>query len=186
MRAARIEAGRAISTKAIDHLVALGFTDPVVIIDVEPTDPASHGCDRLTVRFASSSALEPGPVSSIASGGELSRLVLALTLAAGTMDADVVAFDEIDAGVGGTTALAMGSKLAALSEDRQVICVTHLPQVAAHADAHFRVTRSGDVASVEHLEGDDRLDEVTRMLAGLSASETGKEHARELIDAAGK
>ena len=74
----------------------------------------------------------------VASGGELSRLVLALRLASGTGAARIVAFDEIDSGVGGTTALAMGSKLARLSQDRQTLCVSHLPQVAAFADAPYR------------------------------------------------
>lgn len=185
LRASRADTARRVAAAAEGHLQELGFEDPTVSVAVEPAEPSAQGCDRLEIRFASSSSLEPGPVSAIASGGELSRLVLALTLAAGAVDAEVVAFDEIDAGVGGTTALAMGAKLAALAEDRQVICVTHLPQVAAHADAHLVVRRTGDRAGIEQLEGDARVDEITRMLAGLSESHKGREHARELIEAAG-
>jgi DNA repair protein RecN (Recombination protein N) len=120
-------------------------------------------------------------VSSIASGGELSRLVLALTLASGGVDTDVVAFDEIDAGVGGETALAMGHKLASLAQTRQVLCVTHLPQVAAFADKHYVVLRNGATTSIKEAAGADRTEELSRMLAGLSSSEKGKQHAEELL-----
>ena len=184
LRAARQEAGDAIARTAVRHLTDLGFEEPVVRIEITEAEPGANGADRSTVLFASDAALTPGPVSAIASGGELSRLVLALTLAAGTADASVVAFDEIDAGVGGTTALAMGEKLARLAVDRQVICVTHLPQVAAFADAHFAVQRSGQSADIEHLDHEARLTELTRMLAGLSASERGREHAEELLSLA--
>lgn len=185
LRAARQQAGDAIAEGAVKHLADLGFSEPVVRIEIAEAEPGANGADRSTILFASDAALTPGPVSAIASGGELSRLVLALTLAAGTADASVVAFDEIDAGVGGTTALAMGEKLARLAGDRQVVCVTHLPQVAAFADAHFAVHRSGQTAAIERLDGDARLTELTRMLAGLSASERGREHAEELLVLAG-
>ena len=117
----------------------------------------------------------------MASGGELSRLVLAIRLAGGVADVPVVAFDEIDAGIGGSTALAMGSKLAALSEGRQVLVVTHLPQVAAFADTHFVVERTGTAATVRKVEGDERVEELSRMLGGLPESEQGRGHAAELL-----
>ena len=134
--------------------------------------------------FASDDSLTPAPIGSIASGGELSRLVLALTLACGVADADVVAFDEIDAGVGGTTALAMGEKLASLARTRQVICVTHLPQVAAHGDHHFTVAREGTTATIIPLEGTARTAEISRMLAGMEGSDTAMGHAEELLELA--
>jgi len=186
LRAVRQAAGDAIAEGAVAHLTDLGFSDPIVRIEVSVAEPGANGADRATIMFASDAALTPGPVSAIASGGELSRLVLALTLAAGTADVSVVAFDEIDAGVGGTTALAMGEKLARLADDRQVICVTHLPQVAAFADAHFAVERIGQTAAIVALEGDDRVIELTRMLAGMSESERGREHAEELLALAGQ
>ena len=117
----------------------------------------------------------------VASGGELSRLTLALRLAAGVGDADLIAFDEVDAGIGGATALAMGEKLAALASDKQIFCVTHLPQVAAHADTHFVVERGDARASVRRISGDDRLTELSRMLGGLPDSERGQLHAAELL-----
>jgi DNA repair protein RecN (Recombination protein N) len=93
----------------------------------------------------------------------------------------VVAFDEVDAGVGGRTALALGAKLAELATDRQVLCVTHLPQVAAFADTHVVVRREGPSATVELVEGAERLEELSRMLSGLPESERGREHAEELL-----
>lgn len=181
LRAARRAAGAAIAAGAVGHLRDLGFEDPAVHIDVTPTEPGPSGADRITLKFASDASLEPGPVATIASGGELSRLVLAVRLAAGGTEASIVAFDEIDAGLGGETALAMGRKLASLGRERQVLCVSHLPQVAAFANAHFVVDRTGTKATVRRVEGDERLAELTRMLAGLSRSEKGRDHAAELL-----
>jgi DNA repair protein RecN (Recombination protein N) len=104
-----------------------------------------------------------------------------MRLAGGVADVPVVAFDEIDAGIGGTTALAMGQKLAALAGDRQVLVVTHLPQVAAFADAHFVVERAATAATVRRVQGEERLAELTRMLGGLPESERGRSHAAELV-----
>ncbi|MBN2114798.1 MAG: DNA repair protein RecN, partial [Acidimicrobiia bacterium] len=110
--------------------------------------------------------------------------VLAVHLAAGVGEAPVVAFDEIDAGIGGATALAMGEKLAALARGRQVLVVTHLPQVAAFADTHLVVDREGSRAQVRRVEAEDRLAELARMLGGLPQSERGRGHAAELLAAA--
>lgn len=183
---ARRKASRRIAQSAVEHLKALGFTTPLVSIPIEHSNPGPMGADTATVMFASDEGLELAPVSAIASGGELSRLVLALTIASGSADAQVVAFDEIDTGIGGATALAMGRKLASLAEDRQVICVTHLPQVAAFADRHFVVAREGSTTTISEAEGDARTEELARMLAGLSASKKGREHASELMEIASK
>jgi DNA repair protein RecN (Recombination protein N) len=139
----------------------------------------------VVLEFASDQGLAPGPVAKIASGGELSRLILALRLASGTSDASIIAFDEIDAGTGGATALVMGRKLKDLAAGRQVFCVTHLPQVAAYAETHFVVRRDGNTAVVSEVKGDERLEELSRMLAGLPDSERGREHAAELLTIAG-
>ncbi|MDR9449968.1 MAG: DNA repair protein RecN, partial [Acidimicrobiia bacterium] len=147
----------------------------------EPAEPGPAGADLGRLLFASDDRLEPGPVSRVASGGELSRLVLSLRLAGGAGRAPVVAFDEIDAGVGGKTALALGRKLAALARERQVLCVTHLPQVAAFADRHFVISRTGTSVEVSVVEQEERLEELSRMLAGLPDSRQGRDHADELI-----
>jgi len=182
---ARRSAGERLSGGAISLLGELGFRDPVLVIDVDTAPPGPQGADHVTLSFASTSGLTPGPVSRVASGGELSRLVLAVRVAAGVADADVVAFDEIDAGVGGSTALAMGEMLARLSVGRQVLVVTHLPQIAAFADTHFVVDRTGDQAEVRLVDGEERLVELSRMLSGIEGSEQGKGTASELLALAG-
>lgn len=178
---ARTRAGAVLCTAATRHLQDLGFATPIVQVSVEPAQPSPRGADTVALLFSSDAGLKLGPASSVASGGELSRLVLALTLAAGGADAEVVAFDEIDTGIGGSTALAMGRKLASLAESRQVICVTHLPQVAAFGTAHLVVERTGTVATVTEVEGDARVAEISRMLAGMSDSDVGQQHASELL-----
>ncbi len=183
---ARARAGSRLAAEAIGHLVELGFVRPVLEVRVTQAESALGGADLATVMFASDDRLEPGPVSKVASGGELSRLVLALRLAGGAGDAGSVVFDEIDTGVGGQTAIAVGAKLATLATSRQVLCVTHLPQVAAHADAHWVVDRDGDEAVVRRVEGPERIEELTRMLAGIPESERGREAAQELLARAGR
>ena len=186
LRAARAAAAKRLSSAAVEHLRELGFRDPVVHFDIAPAEPSASGADSVALEFASDSALTPGPVGKVASGGELSRLVLALRLAGGAGEAPVVAFDEIDAGVGGATALALGRKLAALAEDRQILCVTHLPQVAAFAATHYVVDRDGTTATVRRVDGTDRVAELSRMLSGLPESERGRDHAEELLALAGE
>lgn len=181
LREARQRAGGALVADALDHLRALGFTRPLLSVRVEESEPAPAGADVVVIEFASDDRLEPGPVSKVASGGELSRLVLSLRLAGDAGEAGAVVFDEIDTGVGGVTAIAVGEKLAALARSRQVLCVTHLPQVAAHADTHWVVDREGDEAVVRRVEDDARIDELTRMLAGIPESERGREAAEELL-----
>ncbi len=181
LASARREAGERLATAAVAELRDLGFERPVVSFTVEAAVPGPDGADRVGLEFASDESLPAGPVGRVASGGELSRLVLALRLAAGAGAAPVVAFDEVDAGVGGATALQLGRKLAGLAAERQVLCVTHLPQVAAFADRHLVVERTGKAAAVRLVDGEDRLAELSRMLSGLPASERGREHAGELL-----
>ena len=171
----------ALADAATGHLRELGMTSPVVSFGRSAVELGPAGADRIELRFASDPSLVPGPASKVASGGELSRLTLALRLAAGIGDAELLAFDEVDAGIGGATALAMGEKLAALAKGRQLFCVTHLPQVAAFADTHFVVERSGAAAEVRAVDGDERLAELSRMLGGLADSERGQMHAAELL-----
>ena len=181
LRGHRQAAGERVAAGTVEHLRDLGFSDPVVAFEITEREPGPEGSDHVVLSFSSDSALAPGPISKVASGGELSRLILALRLAAGAGEVSVVAFDEIDTGTGGSTALAMGKKLQTLARERQVFCVTHLPQVAAFADTHFVVRREANTATVERLEGDERLEELSRMLAGLPDSERGRAHAEELL-----
>ncbi|MDH3306265.1 MAG: hypothetical protein OEO77_01900 [Acidimicrobiia bacterium] len=183
---ARCRAAAAVSADAREHLKELGFTDPVLELTVSPAALRKTGGDRIGLSFASDSRLEPGPVQRVASGGELSRLVLALRLAGGAGEAPVVVFDEIDAGIGGRVALVLGKKLADLARDRQVFVVTHLPQVAAFGDTHLVVERDASTASVRAVVAAERIDELARMLAGLDDSSQGREHAAELLAVANR
>lgn len=184
LTAARAAAGERLGRSAGRHLRELGFRAPVLRVQVASAPPGPGGADRADLLFSSDRSLEPGPVARVASGGELSRLVLAVHLAAGVGEAPVVAFDEIDAGIGGETALSMGEKLSALAQGRQVLVVTHLPQVAAFADTHLVVERKGNRAAVRRVAGAERVEELSRMLGGLPASERGRGHAAELLQAA--
>jgi len=181
--AAASELGKEMHT----HLSDLGLSMARISIRLEETEPGSSGADRMVMEFASDSRLEPGDIGSVASGGELSRLVLALRLATRSERIVTLVFDEVDTGVGGKTALAMGAKLAELAKTSQVLCVTHLPQVAAHADTHYVVERPADgAAGVRHVAGEDRVEEVARMLAGLPESVAGRTAAAELLESARK
>ena len=179
---ARHKAGSRLSKEAVKHLIELGFNDPLVLVEVAESELGPWGANDVRLLFASDSRLTPGEVGKVASGGELSRLVLSLRLA-GTRgaDASVLVFDEIDSGIGGATALAMGRKLAALSKDHQVLCVTHLPQVAAFAETHYVIEREGATAAVRQVKGEERTAQLARMLAGLPDSERGREAAAELL-----
>jgi DNA repair protein RecN (Recombination protein N) len=175
--------GRILAT-ASTHLADLGLEKARLEAALQPAEPGVSGLDNVALLFASDDRLAPGPIESVASGGELSRLVLALRLAASNDMVETLVFDEVDSGIGGMTALAMGRKLAALSSLSQVVCVTHLPQIAAHADTHFVLDRVDGVASVSRVEGDDRIKEISRMLAGLPESDAGQRAAVELLEQA--
>jgi DNA repair protein RecN (Recombination protein N) len=184
LRSARRAAVQGIENEARAHLAALGLPSASLSFSIEEVEPGPSGADRVELMFASDDRLAAGTVHDVASGGELSRLVLALRLATRSKDVDSLVFDEIDAGVGGVTALEVGRKLADLARTCQVLCVTHLPQVAAHADTHYVIERTGATASVRRIEGEDRLTELSRMLAGLPESERGREAAAELLEGA--
>ncbi len=152
-----------------------------------------EGLDRVVFTFAPNPGEEARPLSRVASGGELSRIYLALQLAVrgsgAAMDAALV-FDEVDAGVGGAEAAALGKKLQRLAGGGQVLAVTHLPQVASHADRQLKVakrTRGGRTfTEVLQLDEEERVDEVARMLAGSEVTELSRSHAREMINAAAR
>lgn len=146
----------------------------------------SDGVDLVEFGFAAHRGTEVLPLSRSASGGELSRVMLALEVVlAASAEGTTMVFDEVDAGVGGRAAVQIGRRLARLARSHQVIVVTHLPQVAAYADAHLVVDSAGNGAStVRRLDDEDRVAELARMLAGLGESDTGRAHARELLAAA--
>lgn len=148
---------------------------------------ARLGADRVELLLSANPGVPPRSLQKIASGGELSRVMLALAIVGGTGLASTQVFDEVDQGVGGAVADAVGSRLATLAGSRQLLCVTHLPQVAAYASRHLLVSkqvRKGQTRTrVVALDHDSRVDEIARMLSGKLATEASRAHARQLIGA---
>lgn len=159
-------------------------------IDGKQLHAGSNGVDEVEFRLSAHSGAQSLPLSKSASGGELSRVMLALEVVlAGSDHGATMVFDEVDAGVGGRAAVEIGKRLARLARTHQVIVVTHLPQVAAFADTHLVVNKSDDGkgkvdSGVRTLTDDERVVELARMLAGLDDTETGRAHAEELLETA--
>ena len=170
------------------ELSALAMATASFHVRVTPTDTLGvHGRDQVALLLAAHPGAEPLPLGKGASGGELSRVMLALEVViAGTDPVPTFVFDEVDAGVGGASALEIGRRLDVLAQTSQVIVVTHLAQVAAFANNHLRVVKDTDgqvtTSSVQVLEGEERVTELARMLGGMADSQTALSHARELIE----
>jgi len=152
---------------------------------------AETGSDLVEFLFSANAGEELRPLRKVASGGELSRIMLGLKSALARADpVPTMVFDEIDVGIGGRVAEAVGRKLAHLGQSHQVICITHLPQIARYADTHFQVTkstRSGrTVTSIRRLDQNERVEELARMGAGASITSTGLAHAREMLESSAK
>ena len=164
-----------------------GATLEVALLPVEDGYGAS-GCETVELRVATNPGMPVAPLSDAASGGELSRVMLALSGSGPAGEVETLVFDEIDAGVGGKVARRVGERLRALGEGRQVVCITHLAQVASLASTHFRVVKEADgeatVARVDAVSGDEQLAEIVRMLGADSDDEAAGRHARELLTAA--
>jgi DNA repair protein RecN (Recombination protein N) len=149
----------------------------------------SIGCDRVEFYLAANPGEPLLPLAQIASGGELSRLMLALkALSAAVGEAPTLIFDEVDAGIGGAVAEVVGRRLKALARERQVVCITHLPQIAAFADHAYRVEKrtlkGRTVSSAKRLTQPEQLQELARMLGGVEISAEARQHAREMLEAA--
>ncbi|MEO8106591.1 MAG: DNA repair protein RecN [Actinomycetes bacterium] len=183
----RSSAATALSREVSGELAALAMPDAEFVVEVRRGDsPAAFGLDQVAFLLRPHRGGELLPVQRGASGGELSRIMLGLEVVlAGMSPVATLVFDEVDAGVGGSAAVEVGRRLGKLGQHRQVLVVTHLPQVAAFADHHWVVQKStaGDVTAsdLRRVEGDDRVKELTRMLAGLAESSSGRAHAEELL-----
>jgi DNA repair protein RecN (Recombination protein N) len=205
---ARSQAAKRLAKEVTAELSGLAMSDAEFTITVMnmpagEDDPAAltlpsgarvhvggDGVDQVEFGFAAHRGMTVLPLAKSASGGELSRVMLALEVVLATsptgMTSTTMVFDEVDAGVGGRAAVQIGRRLARLARNRQVIVVTHLPQVAAYADVHLMVESTGKngASGVRRLDGDHRVAELARMLAGLGESDTARAHARELLEAA--
>ena len=159
-----------------------------VVLEPDSRGFGPQGAESVELRLSPNPGLAAAPLREAASGGELSRVMLALTGLAAGSGAGTLVFDEIDAGIGGTTARVVGERLRGLGEGRQVLCITHLPQVASLAATHFRLEKDlgtdPAIATVERLDGDGVVEEIRRMLGGESSDEAATRHARELLAAA--
>ncbi len=192
--AGRLGAGRAAAAEPLCERVAEELEQLAmpgarleVILEPPPGGFNAGGAESVELRVAPNPGIEPAPLRDAASGGELSRVMLALSgLQSDAAGAPTMVFDEIDAGVGGNTARVVGERLRALGGGRQVLCITHLPQVASLAETHFRIEKTVEAeparATVERLDGEAVVEEIRRMLGG--ESEAATRHARELLAAA--
>jgi DNA repair protein RecN (Recombination protein N) len=191
----RLSAGRAAAAAPLEERVAaeletLAMSGATldVVLEPHPDGYGPQGRETVELRVATNPGIEAAPLREAASGGELSRVMLALSGLGEAASAGTMVFDEIDAGVGGNTARVVGERLRALGRGRQVLCITHLPQVASLADIHFRLEKdvAGEraLARVERLDGDAVVAEIRRMLGGDRSDEAATQHARELLAAA--
>jgi DNA repair protein RecN (Recombination protein N) len=185
---ARRAAAPELAERVREELAALAMDRTTFEIELHARDsPGPSGAEQVEFLLGPNPGVPPAALREVASGGELSRVMLALMSVAGAGTAETLAFDEVDAGIGGQTARVVGERLRALAEDRQVLCITHLPQIAALADRHFRIDKRTDSevasAEVEELSEDGVVAELCRML-GAEASDAGaRRHAQELLAA---
>jgi len=188
--AIRTAAAGRLAEKVTDELRELAMGGASLVVDVLYADSyGTHGQDAISIQLSSYPGAEPRPLGKGASGGELSRIMLAIEVVlAQTQQAPTFIFDEVDAGVGGAAAIEVGRRLAMLAKQSQVIVVTHLAQVAAYADSHLRVLKTSSIdftaTDVVTLDAQSRIEELARMLSGLSDSESGLAHAAELRERA--
>ncbi|MBI5875586.1 MAG: DNA repair protein RecN [Deltaproteobacteria bacterium] len=190
----RAGAGRMLKKKIEQELADLGMKKTVFEVKIKKdADEAGNfqlsenGIDKIEFFISPNPGEEPKPLAKIASGGELSRIMLAIKRTmTRTGKIPVLIFDEVDAGIGGGTAEVVGKKLKEVSKNHQVLCITHLPQIAAYADAHYSVekeVRGGRTcAKIKELKGEEKVAELSRMLGGVKITEKTKEHAVEMLE----
>jgi DNA repair protein RecN (Recombination protein N) len=205
LRSVREEAAPRLASEVLERLSELAMADARFEVALRERDGGygSRGRDAVEFQIAPNQGLPFGPLREVASGGELSRVMLALLSAAhggagadgggggpmgGSGDGALLVFDEIDAGIGGHTARAVGAHLRELAEGRQILCITHLPQVAAMGNRHFTIVKDGErspaVTTVTAIEGDAVVGELVRMLGADEGDRAARGHARELLKAA--
>ncbi|NML43181.1 DNA repair protein RecN [Ramlibacter sp. G-1-2-2] len=188
---ARAKAAPALSKSVTQAMQGLGMQGGRFEVALEKSDePSAYGLEDVSFLVAGHVGSTPRPVGKVASGGELSRIALAIAVTTSRLGtADTLIFDEVDSGVGGAVAETVGRLMKQLGRDRQVLAVTHLPQVAACADHHLVVAKQaegkGVASSVAPVEGEKRVAEVARMLGGERLSGTTLAHAKEMLEAAG-
>jgi len=192
---ARSRAAKTLATRVDAQLAELGMRGTRFEVQIESADADARfgpeGLDQITFLVTANPGQPPRPLAKVASGGELARIGLALqVVAAGATHIPCLVFDEVDSGIGGGVAEIVGRRLRALGGDRQVLAVTHLPQVASQAHRHVRVTKrevdGGTRIQVETLAGEAKVEELARMLGGVEITKRTRAHAREMIERGGR
>ena len=187
----RQAAAKVLSKDISNRMQVLGMASGRFLIDVSQpaVEPSAHGLDSVEIRVTANQGQPLRPLAKVASGGELSRLSLAVQVACSAKDARCMVFDEVDSGVGGAVAEIVGRELKALGFSGQVLCVTHLPQVASQGHHHLRVAKLTDGkttrTTISELTMDERAEELARMLGGMEVTGKAREHAREMLHMAG-
>lgn len=189
--AQKLSKARARAAKALGDAVTAAMQDLSMSggrfeIALNPCEPASYGIEQVEFMVAGHAGTTLRPLAKVASGGELARISLAISVIASSSTATpTLIFDEVDSGIGGGVAEVVGRLLKRLGHDRQVLCVTHLPQVASQANQHFQVSKRNaggrTLSQIDALEAKDRIEEIARMLGGLEITATTRKHARELL-----
>ncbi|MBR8125430.1 DNA repair protein RecN [Burkholderia multivorans] len=187
---ARAQAAKALGTAVTAGMQELSMAGGSFEVALVPlADGGPHGLEQIEFRVAGHAGVPLRPLAKVASGGELARISLALAvIASAASPTPTLIFDEVDTGIGGGVAEVVGRLLHQLGRDRQVLCVTHLPQVAARGDHHFQVAKGSDehggtVSTVVALDKASRIEEVARMLGGLEITATTRKHAKEMLAA---
>ncbi len=187
LTAARKKAAKALSVEVVAAMQRLAMAGGMFEVHLDPLEePAAHGMEQVEFRVSAHPGMAPQPIAKVASGGELSRVSLAIQTATSQVaEVPTLIFDEVDAGIGGRVAEMVGRMLQGLGKRHQVLCVTHLPQVAASADHQWQVSKAaknGSVASrVQPLDREQRVEEIARMLGGIKITETTRRHAAEML-----
>lgn len=169
-----------------EELVDLAMKDVIFEVDFQKNRPQKTGIDNIEFLISPNPGEELKPLVQIASGGELSRIMLAFkTIIADIDKVDTLIFDEVDSGVGGKTAQKMAEKLAVIANKRQVVCITHLPQIASMSDQHYfidkRTEKNNTYTTIYQLDNDGKTKELARMLGGVKMTKTTVEHAEEML-----
>lgn len=190
LSARRQQAAQQLAKTVGQAMVELSLADGRFEVRLASCEPHSHGLEEVAFLVASHASLQPGPLDKVASGGELSRISLAIqTALSAQAGVPTLIFDEVDVGIGGAVAEAVGRRLAQVASNRQVLVVTHLPQVAAHGRQHLRVSKLAGadrvISQVSALSREERVAEIARMLGGQEITETTLKHAREMLEKAG-
>jgi DNA repair protein RecN (Recombination protein N) len=188
LRSARSKQAPRLADAVRSRLAELAMADAEFAVELLDTEPGPRGADSVQFTIAANRGVPPAPLRDVASGGELSRVMLALLGAASAGGDAALVFDEIDAGIGGHTARAVGEQLKGLADGRQVVCITHLPQVASLAARHFTIVKDAGSdparAIVTRLKDADVVEELARMLGAEEGDRGARRHARELMRAA--